>query len=99
MSYVIIVQLAISPKRTEDSFCFVIFPDISYVIMCLRDKAGVKLYNIVGATLLLYLRTFSFLLNKAEINNVLHQQCRTDFPQKGFYYTPRTGYLKQLYFA
>ena len=39
--------------------------------------AGVKLHNIVVATLLFYPTTTLFLPNKAEISDVLHQQCCT----------------------
>ena len=40
-------------------------------------EAGVTLYKIVGSTLLSSHMTFLLLLNKAEINHVLHQQCCT----------------------
>ena len=46
-----------------------------------KSKAGVKLYNIVGVTLLFSVTTSLFLLNKAKINNVLHQKCCTIWPQ------------------
>ena len=40
--------------------------------------ARVKPYNTFGGATLLFSSTTSlFLLNKPEINNVLHQQCRT----------------------
>ena len=40
-----------------------------------RFKAGVKLYYIIDATLLLSPTTSLFFQNNAEINNLLHQQC------------------------
>ena len=48
-------------------------PDIWAVKHRAICEGGVKLHNIIGPTLLLSSTTSSLLLNKAEINNVLHQ--------------------------
>ena len=40
-------------------------------------KVGVRLYSIVGALLLVSQTTYLFLLNKVDLDTVLHQQCCT----------------------
>ena len=49
----------------------------------LHSKAGVKWYNVVGATLLFSPKTSLLLLNKAEINNALHQHVVQFDPSQG----------------
>ena len=48
------------------------------------NKAAVKLYNIVGKTLLFSPTTALFLLNKAEINKVLNNAMHNRNPQAKF---------------
>ena len=48
-----------------------------------KSKAGDKLYNVVGATLLFPPTTYLFLCNKAEINSLLHQHVVQSDPSLG----------------